>query len=233
MFMKLDIVNKLDEKEWLTFTDQHPYSNIFHTPVMFQVYSRAKGYRPKLYACVGDQGEILAVLSPVEVTLKGGMLHRLTTRAISFGGVLYALDFDGKEALADLLQAYKQCESGNTLFTELRNLFDMSDVQPVLKQLGYAYEDHLDYLIDLDGSPEKVLQNIGSRTRKHIRKGLRKGAVFVEELSNRDNLSEWYDLLVKTYSMAHVPLADRSLFDAAFDILYPKKMVKFWLARID
>jgi len=118
------------------------------------------------------------------------------------------------------------------LFTELRNLSDLSAIQPVLSECGFAYEEHLDYLIDLNCSPEQVLQSIGPRTRKHIRRALRKGSVIVEQVTNRNQIADWYDVVCKTYRAARVPLADRSLFEAAFDILQPRDMISFWLARI-
>jgi lipid II:glycine glycyltransferase (peptidoglycan interpeptide bridge formation enzyme) len=41
-----------------------------------------------------------------------------------------------------------------------------------------------------------------------------------------------YDLLSRSYAYARVPLADQSLFEAAFDLLHPRGMVKFLLAWI-
>ncbi len=230
--MSLAIVNSLDDNCWREFVDQQPHSTIFHTPEMFQVFDRVKGYRPKLWVCVGDNGKILALLPPVVVTLKDNLLHHLTSRAIAFGGVLCTPDQAGKDALVFLLGLYTQNAGKEVLFTELRNLSDTSFIQPVFEKFNFVYEEHLDYLIDLDCSPEAILQNIGSRTRKHIRKGLRKGTVTVEEVGDRKKITEWYDLVARTYNAAHVPLADHSLFEAAFDILQPRGMVKFWLARI-
>ena len=77
------------------------------------------------------------------------------------------------------------------------------------------------------------MQNIGSRTRKHIRQALRKGTVIVEEIDDLNLLPAWYELVRKSYTAARVPLADRSLFEAAFSILQPTGMAQFWLARID
>jgi lipid II:glycine glycyltransferase (peptidoglycan interpeptide bridge formation enzyme) len=57
--------------------------------------------------------------------------------------------------------------------------------------------------------------------------------VKVEMLTKRGQLIEWYRLVRKSYREARVPLADRSLFEAAFDILHPKGMVQFWLGCID
>jgi len=226
-------VRFLDEGKWRQFIETQPTSNVFHTPEMFQVFARAKGHRPTLWAATGNNGQVLALLLPVQVTLMGGFLRRLTTRAIAYGSVLYDPSPAGEEALAMLLRAYKQEVKGSILFTELRNLSDLSAAQPVLNDCGFVYENHLNYLIDLDRSVEQVVQDIGARTRKHIRRGLRKQKVVVEEVTGRGQIAACYDLLQKSYTAARVPLADRSLFEAAFDVLYPKGMVKFWLARAD
>ncbi len=202
---------------------------------MFQVFARAKGHQPTLWAAVDDsdgESRLLALLLPVHVTLMGGLLRRLTTRAIAYGGVLCAPGPEGEKALSTLLQTYKREARGSALFTELRNLSDVSRLQPVLKDNGFVYEDHLNYLIDLNRPPEAMLQSIGKHTRKKIRQALRQGAVTVEECSRHEQVALCYRLLQKTYAAARVPLADWSLFEAAFDVLYPQGMVRFLLARI-
>ncbi len=176
---------------------------------------------------------MLALLLPVQITLKGGLLHRLTTRAVVYGSVLCEPTLAGKQALADLLRTYAQEMGRASLFTELRNLSDLSDLQPILTGHGFVYEEHLNYLIDLDRSPEEVMQSFGRRTRKKIRRELRRGKVIVEEINHPGQISIWYELLAETYAQAQVPLADRSLFDAAFEVLHPKGMVKFLLTRVD
>ena len=118
------------------------------------------------------------------------------------------------------------------IFTELRNLTDLTYLQGVFEQYGFIYADHLNYLIDLNCTPEQVLQNIGARTRKHIRHAMRKGKVQIELITMRSQLAVWYELVRKTYRDARVPLADRSLFEAAFDVLQPKGMVQYWLGRV-
>lgn len=232
MSVNLTIVDSLDEPAWRGFVDQHPCGNIFHTPEMFQVFERVKGYRPALEAVVDEGQQVLALLLPVDITLMNGPLRRLTTRSIAYGSVLPAPGPAGEQALGLLLGGHSARNARRALFTELRNLADLSAVQPVLQEKGYAYEEHLNYLIDLRGSPDEVLANIGSRTRKHIRQGLRKGDVIVEQVKDRRGLEAWYGLVQKTYRNARVPLADRSLFEAAWDVLMPKGMVQFWLARL-
>jgi hypothetical protein len=213
--------------------DEHPAGNIFHTPEMFRVFARTGGYAPALWAAVDGGGRPLALLLPVCVTLMRGLLFRFTTRAVAYGSVLCAPGPEGKQALGQLLKVYQHEMKGKILFTELRNLSDQNSLQPVLEKNGFVYEDHLNYLIDLNRPAEEVLQSIGQRTRKQIRKGVRDGIVQVGEATNRSELDQWYETLQKTYGNAQVPLAHRSLFEAAFDELYPKGMAKFLLAKVD
>jgi serine/alanine adding enzyme len=232
----MHIVRELDETLWRDFVNGHPAGNIFHSPEMFHVFARARGHQPTLWAAVdgGESGQrLLALLLPVYVTLMGGLFRRLTTRGIAYGSVLCAAGPEGEQALTMLLETYKQKAKGRALFTELRNLSDLSDLQPVLHDNGFAYEDHLNYLVNLDCSPEDVLQSIGQRTRKKIRHALRQGKVTVEECCRPEQVAICYQLLQKTYAVAQIPLADWSLFEAAFDILHTQGMAKFLLARIN
>lgn len=229
----MKVVQQLDESSWRTFVDSHPQGNIFHTPELFQVFARTQGHRPTLWATTNANGRVLALLLPVQITLKGGPLRRLTTRAVVYGSVLWDPGPEGQEALALLLYTYTQEVDGAPLFTELRNLSDLKAVQPILQTHGFAYEDHLNYLLNLTLPSETLFRNIGSRTRKHIRRALRQGEVVIEEANKREQVAICYDLLCRTYRTARVPLADHSLFEAAFDVLYPKGMVRFTLARVN
>jgi serine/alanine adding enzyme len=233
--MSIAVVRTLAEKEWCRFVKEQPEGNIFHTPEMFQIFTRTKGHRPTLWAAVDDNGgdhRPLALLLPVHITLMDGLFRRLTTRAIVYGGTLCVPGPDGEKALAKLLQAYKREAKGSALFTELRNLSDTGPLQSTLNDNGFVYAGHLNYLVDLNRPSEAVLQSIGQRTRKKIRHALRQGKVIVEECNRREQVAICYQLLQKTYAAAQVPLADWSLFEAAFDILYPHGMVRFLLARI-
>lgn len=227
------IDNNLPEDKWRGFVEQHPAGNIFHTPEMYQVFAQAKNHQPLLWAATDGEGQVLALLLPVQITLRDGLLRRLTTRAVVYGSVLYDPSPVGEEALAGLLRTYVHETGREVLFTELRNLSDLSPVQPVLNNNGFAYEDHLNYLVDLSRPPEAVLQSMGKRTRKKIRRALRQGEVMIEEVKRREQVVLCYELLRRTYATARVPLADRSLFEAAFDVLHPRGMIKFLLARID
>jgi CelD/BcsL family acetyltransferase involved in cellulose biosynthesis len=227
------IVQFLEETIWRRFVAEHLGGSVFHTPEMFQVFARTKGHQPAMWAAVDSDGQrVLALLLPVQITLIGGLLRRLTTRAVVYGSVLCEPGPAGTEALAVLLRTYVQEVGREVLFTELRNLSDLSPIQSTLTDCGFVYEGHLNYLIDLDRPVEEIMQGIGARTRKNIRRGLRRGEVVIEEIVTREQIPLCYGVLRKTYAAARVPLADYSLFEAAFDILYPRGMIRFVLARV-
>jgi serine/alanine adding enzyme len=227
------IVNELPVEQWRDYVATHPRGTIFHTPEMYEVFGRARNHEPMLWAATNGVGKILALFIPVRIMLRGGFLRRVTTRVVAYDSVLHDAGTQGEAALVQLLNAYTEELGGKALFTELRNLFDLAEIQPILGECGFVYQDHLNFLVDLDRPAEDVLQSMGSRMRKHIRRGLRKGEVLVEEITDRCQIQVWYELVKKSYVQAEMPLADLSLFEAAFDVLQPAGMIKFWLARVD
>jgi len=230
--MPITIVQTLSEAEWRRFVDEHPQGNIFHTPEMFQVLARAKGHHPTLWAAVGNGGHVLALLLPVRISLIDGLLSLFTTRSVVYGSVLCAPGREGQEALAMLLHTYKREVKGRPLFTELRNLSDLSDLQSVLNECGFAYEEHLNFLIDLDQPEETIWHKVNKGGRKNVRRSRNKGTI-IEELTARQKLTTVYQLLRETYTRVRIPLPSPALFEAAFDILAPRGMFKIFLARVD
>lgn len=226
------IVNHLDETTWRTFVDQHPQGNIFHTPEMFEVFRQAKGYHPELWAALDEQGRPIVLFLPVRISLKSGVMQPLTTRTIVFGGVLAADSDETAGALSELIRVYQKTSGRDSLFTEVRNVNDCSMLQPALQAVKFEYEDHLNYLIDLDHSPEAVFSRIGKRTQRNIRHGLNQGHVKVGQVNTMEELETCYLLLKKTYRAAQVPLADISLFSSAFDQMASKGMFLATLARV-
>jgi lipid II:glycine glycyltransferase (peptidoglycan interpeptide bridge formation enzyme) len=132
-----------------------------------------------------------------------------------------------------LLQTYRRKARTTALFTELRNLSDLSELQPILEKNGFVYEEHLNYLIDLNRPSDEILQSVGRSTRKKIRKTLRDNLVQIIEVKNRVELEPCYETLQKTFSRAKVPLADYSLFAAACEELSPKGMARSLLAKVE
>ncbi len=229
----MKVVRELDHRVWGEFVANHPCGSIFHTPEMFRVFAQAEGFCPDLWAVVAGDGRILALLLPVRVTVLGRLFLRISTRSVVFGSILCGKGTEGMEALDLLLRAYVRDVSRPPLFTELRNLANLDDYQPVFWKNGFVREDHLNYLVNVGCSPEDILMNIGPRTRKAIRRGVRAAKVAVEEVKGLEGVAACYGLLRQSYAAARVPLASPTLFEAALSLLQPKGMIRITLAKVD
>jgi serine/alanine adding enzyme len=225
------VVNHLDEITWRSFLDEHPHANVFHTPEMFEVYSRTKGFHPELWAVIGENQQPQVIFVPIRITLHNGLFYPWTTRSVAYGGLLSAPSSSALAGLHTLLNTYTQSTNGHFLFTELRNMSDVSWYQPVLQKNNYIFEAHLNYLVDLDQSKDKLWQNLSKSCRQRIRISFRKGTV-IEEVSSPDQLIAAYQLLHNLYSRIQVPLAPYNLFKAAYDVCSSVGMFKVFLARI-
>jgi hypothetical protein len=225
------IVHDLDIGLWKEFVARLPQGNIFHTPEMFEVFTRSRGYRPALWAAVENE-RVLALFPPVTIETMTGWLGKMTAWAVCFGSLLCASTDDALNALGMLLESYKRDMRRKLLFTELRNLSSLGSARTVLEGHGFAHEEHLNYEIDLERPAEAIFQAMEPRSRKKIQRALNRGDVTVQTIENKDTLTTFYQLLKKTYRSARVPLADWSLFEAAFDILVPEGMARFFLASV-
>jgi hypothetical protein len=228
----LQVTNQLSEDAWRGFVENHPQGNIFHTPEIFQVFSRAHKNKPTLWAVVTPGGDALALMTPVEVTVLNGVFRSYTTRAVVYGSVLCDESQEGREALALLLRTYAQENKGRLLFTELRNLSDLTGLIPTLNAYGFAYEEHLNFLIDLNRPTQEIWQSIRSNARRNIQKAQKSG-VTIEEVEDLEGISRAYPVIKDVYKRVQVPLADVSLFQAAFETLTPKGMLRTFIARVE
>jgi serine/alanine adding enzyme len=229
---KLNVTKQLDEHLWKEFVQRNPQSQIFHTPEMFQVFSQTKGYQPSLWVTLDQNDRPLALLSPVQITLMGGPLRRFTSRAVAYGSVLCERSPKGLEGLRALLSAYNQGIGNRILFTELRNLSDLGELQPVLSEHSFIYEDHLNFLVDLARPQDEIWKSIRSNAKRNVRKA-HKSNVIIEDVNDSGRVLDAYKLLKQVYERLHVPLADQSFFRSSFEILYPKDMLKILIAKVN
>ncbi len=224
------IVRDLEATRWKAFVDHNPNGNIFHTPEMFEVFSRTKGHEPRLWAAVRDDGEILALLPAVMITLVKGPLFSLTTRAVAYGSVLCEPSDEGRAALRPLLDVYRRDVGKQALFSEFRNLVDMGPLQPLLQDSGFLHEDHLNFIVDLTLPQEAIWRNVSRRKRENITSVRKKGSV--RDVTGPEGLDFAYNLLQDVYARVRVPLTDKSMFEAALDTLAPRGMFKILMTCV-
>ena len=209
----MEVVKELEDNEWMEFVAKIPAGNIFQSPDLAEVYRRSKGFEPALVA-VKSGGEIEALMASVFVSYGSITFSPITTRNIVTGGPIGA-----HEAIPILLSAHDEASASRALLTQVRNLEPPKQSQSYVLA-GYRWEDHLNFLLDLELGEDELF--------KTMSKARRKGIQFAERSKleahslDRRNLSAAYALLTGTYDRAKTPLADRSLFEAAVEVLGPR-----------
>jgi serine/alanine adding enzyme len=223
-----EIKTSIDVKQWEDFVDSHEQGTIFQTPVMYDVYKNTKNYHPtKYFALKRSTGDLCGVLSSVVICEAPGLLSSFSKHCVIQGGPNISAGLE-KIVMPLLLAEHDKYCGKLAIYCEIRNLFDVKSQLEGLKH--YKFEDHLNFLLKLNQPKDDIWQQIHQSRRKNINKAQKQNLV-VEEIRERKYLPIFYNLVKDTYKEAKIPVVHCSLFESAFDILNPKGMVKFFLAK--
>ena len=225
-------VGRRDANSWNDFVLKNPHGTVFHTHEMKQVYEKTRKYKPLLLGVKDENGEYTSGMLSYISTEKEGILSTISQRSVLFGGILYSNEKKDFGGLTKLLEDYKKRVGGKALFTEVRNLFDTSNIKSAMVSHGFQYNNHLNFLVNLTKSEDELWSNIKKSRRNAITKS-RRMDVAIEEIVDVSVVSDCYRFLEETYSNAKLPLADESLFTNAFDMLSPKNLIHFFVAKVD
>lgn len=226
----IKITDSPDVNKWSEFVINHPNGNIFQTPEMAEVYRHTKNYEPLILANIDENGDILAFLQTVVIAEKNGILKSLSSRSIIQGGPLYIDNLKGQNAVVNLMKEYDKIAQKKSIYSQIRNMWDVSSAIGMFNDLQYKSENHLNFLIDLNKTDRELWDQIKKSRRYSITKA-EKNFVVVEEMTDESKIPIVYELLHETYRNVKMPLADISLFESAFKILTSKNMLKIFLAK--
>ena len=228
----LEIVDSLPENDWIQFVNTQSDGNIFHTPYLYEIFRNTKNHVPRLAAVVSrSDGLLNALMLTVQVNVAGGLLKRLTGRGILYGGLLCPPQQKYPDSISRLVEMHDQKLRSHVLLTEIRNMNSTAFFRSSLEANGYVYRDYLNYVIDLQQGPERIYNSFSTSCKRNIRKAETSG-IEIRVLEDLDGVPVFYRMLQKTYARAKVVIADISLFENAFRVLYPKNMIKIFVAYL-
>ncbi len=225
--MRARVVNDLDYDAWSEFVNRHPHGSIFQSPHMYRVWQATRHNTPFLLAIVEGEGRIRAVLQGVIQKEYPGVLGAMTARAIVWGGPLVEEEDDDELLLDMLFHQYRLQVGKRVIYSQFRNLWPQDRMKPLMARLGFQYEDHLDIHVDLSKTEQELWNDVHSKRRNEIRRARREGTE-VRELTAREQVLQAYGILQEVYGRARLPLHHSSLFEAAFDVLGPEGLVRFF-----
>ena len=227
-----EVIDTPNKKDWSEFVYNSLHGNIFQTPEMAEVYKKTENHEPISLAVVEDTNEILAVLQAVVIKEMSGIFGSFSARLIIQGGPLFIENENDIEAFKVLIEYYDKIAQKKALYTQIRNMWDTLDISSFLNGIGYEYEEHLNFLINLNRPEEEIWADIHKSRRKGINRATKKG-IFIEELQDKKLIPTFYSIVEETYKNANLPLEDISLMESAFELLVPKNMAKFYMAKYE
>ena len=219
----MKILGGLDIKRWHAFLDSVEDATVFQTPEMSEVFASTKNYSP-LFVAIEEDDEIQSLVLASLIKEGGGVKGAMSSRAVITGGPLA----EGGN-VGPLLGAFDERARSGALYAQIRNLRDMSQFRGAFEEAGYVYEEHLNYVHDLLRSPAEIFSDFSDGRKKGIKKAESRG-IREKVAEGKGDVDVFYEILSHTYREARVPLADKSLFLAAWRILVPKGMARLVLA---
>jgi len=229
----IEITDSIDREKWENYVSNHPQGNIFQSSYMADVYRATKNYEPISLAAVDlENGEILAVLQAVIIKDASGLVGSISSRSIINGGPIFAEGKKGLEALEKLLNYYEHFLRNRAIYTQIRNMWNTEKFRNTLESLGYQYEPHLNYLIDLNRPAEEIWGDIHKSHRKGIKRA-EKAEIQVRKIEVKKEITECYKIIEEIYKNVSLPLADISLFENAYEKLSERGFVDFYLATLN
>lgn len=229
--ISIQIINDSKDKKYSDFVRNNPNTSLFQTFEMAEVYKRNKNTKPLIIAAIDEKsGEILSSLLAKIIVRKPGFMSSFSKHSSIRGGPIFKNSPDGIRATSELLKFYNEFIKKDVLYSRIYPLNDPSLIIPCFEGNNYKFESWNNFLIDLNRSADDIWKDLDKYKRKNVKRAEKKG-VTIEELSEKNLIPIFYDLLKETYIPRKQPLEDISHFEAVFDILVPNNMAKFFLAK--
>jgi len=220
---------EVDRNQWSEFVSIHHGSNIFHTPEMFDLYNSGDKYEPIFISVLTPNKEICGLLIAYIHKEYKGFIGQFTSRAIIYGGPLV---IDNKPEIANLLliELDKICRK-KAVYSQFRNLWDVSCFKYIFNQKGFIYEEHLNFIFDLEKGEELLWSRIHPTRRKQIKRGIRREIrIKIVDILMETDLERCYNILSVVYKSAKLPVPSLRFFQRAVQILSPSGLFKVILA---
>ncbi|CAN5571241.1 GNAT family N-acetyltransferase [soil metagenome] len=209
-------VSKISRSEWDDFVWNHPQGNYFQSAVAFDLFKSIPAYLPMVFAAVDTEDQKIKGILLAVVQKEGkGVVGKFTARAIVWGGPLVKNE---DPSIAEMiLSAYDQTASEHAIYSQFRNLSDLTFAKKAFTNNGFEFLEHLNFLVPT--STIDSVQKLVSKSKiRQIKKGLSSGASIVEA-TTLEEVKEFYVLLKILYrTKVKKPLPDWIFFEDFFRV---------------
>jgi serine/alanine adding enzyme len=195
---KIKIVTEcslINKNEWHKFILNHTHGNYFQSYLAYELFLSVENYRPILF--VSHQDDIIkGVLLGVLIRENCGIKGFFSRRCIVWGGpIVYNED---KNVLTELLQKLNEYASNKSIYIEFRNMFNLSGVHDIFHTMGYSFDSHLNFIINIR-SLDYAWKNLSESKKRQINKSHKYGASIVQA-ETLDQIEKFYAILQILYN---------------------------------
>jgi len=209
-------ISQINQQDWSEFVQQHPLGNIFQTPEMYRVFDKTKGQKPIVTLAIDSHNKIVGCLLSVIQKEQKDVLGLFTSRSVVIGGPLVQ---NNDPQIADLLLSrFDRFVEKKVIYSQFRNLIDMSHFSSVFLKNGYDFVEHLNILLDLTLSESELYDNLHKERKRNISQA-QKNELEFKLITSEEDKQKVIQLLKKTYCRVKVPLSYETLFFNANNIL--------------
>jgi serine/alanine adding enzyme len=221
-------IDNINIDAWADFVQQHPEGNIFQSPIMYRLYEQSENYKPVAIIQTDEQNNITGSFLVSLFSEKKGLVGKLMRRAMTVGCPLVK---DEQDIIGILKETHTLTRS-HSLYLKISNILDKRYLMPKLEKIGYIFEPHLNFLINLKQPEEVLWKNLHETRRKQIKRAYNRG-IRVEVTRTVPDIGPYYDILLHTYQRAGLPIDHPSLFQQALTLLAPKNNLVFISAYME
>ena len=226
LLIKMEIItdfNQIDLNSLEEFIYNHPHGNFFQSTNAFKFFQSVDNYEPILLVAK-EKDEIVGSLLAVVMKEKG-LKGYFSRRCIVWGGPL--VKDDHPEIVNALLQKLNENVLNKAIYTEFRNLFDMSAIKEVFKENKFVFLDHLNFIIEIVNLDENF-KNLNENRKRQIKKAI-KNNVEISIPKDKNEVKEFFVILKKLYKeKVNKPLPNFNFFEKFF---FSNNLGKYFLVK--
>lgn len=204
-------ITQINIKEWTDFVLQHPHGNIFQTPEMYEILKNTNKSAPIIIVVKNENEKIVGCLLSVIQTQYNYPFKLVSSRCIIMGGPL--MNDNNPKILDLLLKEHNRIVSKNAIFSQLRNTYNLLELNDIFQKRGYKFESHLNFVIDLSKGNNDVWDEIHEGRKSKIQKAIKSGlsVIVIENNITNEDIDKGYNIIKKVYDNADLPLAEKQL----------------------
>lgn len=212
------------------FVKEHPDTTYFQSTLFYKACHLSPKMEPFFwvaYTSAGELGGILMAFKQIQYRLFP--LSFLSSRMIIWGGPLV---LNNVPAIGEGLFTEFEKSKPRTIYTQIRNLTDVAPLLDILAVRGYAYEEHLDIIVDLEKTEEQLWKEVHTKRRNEIRRAESAG-VSLSLQQDPETLGSCYEILKEVYLRARLPLPAIGHFTALLSSNDERDGLKIFVAKFE